>query len=48
MNLQEFYSRNFALMTPNCTSAIHLVLAGLGIKEGDEVIVPDCTWIGSA
>ena len=44
----KFHSRNFALMTPNCTSAIHLVLAGLGIKEGDEVIVPDCTWIGSA
>ena len=43
----KYHNRAFALMTPNCTSALHLVLAGLGIGEGDEVIVPDCTWIGS-
>ena len=24
-----------------------LLLAGLGIGEGDEVIAPDCTWVGS-
>ncbi|MDR1366189.1 MAG: DegT/DnrJ/EryC1/StrS family aminotransferase [Holosporales bacterium] len=44
----EYHRRQYALMTPNCTSAIHLLLSGLGIKEGDEVIVPDCTWIGTA
>ena len=44
----NFHNRKFALMTPNCTTALHLLLATLGIKEGDEVIVPDCTWIGSA
>ncbi len=44
----KFHDRNFALMTPNCTSAIHLLLAALGIKNGDEVIVPECTWIASA
>ncbi len=44
----DYHSRRFALMTPNCTSAIHLLLAGLGIEEGDEVIVPECTWIASA
>lgn len=47
---QEFaayHKRKYALMTPNCTSAIHLLLLGLGIKAGDEVIVPECTWIGS-
>ncbi len=42
-----YHGRKYALMTPNCTTAIHLVLAGLGIKEGDEIIVPACTWIGS-
>lgn len=43
-----WHDRKYALMTPNCTSAIHLLLAGLGITDGDEVIVPDCTWIASA
>ncbi len=43
-----YHDRNFGLMTPNCTSAIHLVLSGLGIGKGDEVIVPESTWIGSS
>lgn len=43
----KYHDRAFALMTPNCTTALHLLLAGLGIGEGDEVIVPDCTWVGS-
>lgn len=43
-----YHDRKFGLMTPNCTTAIHLLLAGLGIKDGDEVIVPECTWIASA
>ena len=33
---------------PHCTSAIHLALLALGIGEGDEVIVPDITWIASS
>jgi len=33
---------------PSCTSAIHLALAALGVGPGDEVIVPDVTWIASA
>ncbi len=44
----QYHGRKHALMTTNCTSAIHLLLMGLGIKAGDEVIVPDCTWIASA
>ncbi len=43
-----YHDRRYALMTPNCTTSIHLLLAGLDIKEGDEVIVPECTWIASA
>jgi perosamine synthetase len=43
-----YHDRKHALMTPNCTSAIHLLLSALGIEEGDEVIVPDCTWIATA
>lgn len=37
-----------AMALPSCTSAIHLSLLALGIGPGDEVIVPDITWIASA
>ena len=43
----KYHDRSYALMTPNCTTALHLLLAGLDIGEGDEVIAPDCTWVGS-
>lgn len=36
-----------AMATSSCTGAIHLGLMALGIKAGDEVIVPDITWIAS-
>jgi perosamine synthetase len=42
-----YHDRKYGLMTPNCTAAIHLLLTALGVDEGDEVIVPDCTWIAS-
>ena len=37
----------YAMATSSCTSAIHLALMALGVKEGDEVIVPEITWIAS-
>lgn len=40
--------RNYALALPSCTAGLHLALAGLGIGRGDEVIVPDITWIATA
>lgn len=43
----KYHNRKFGIMTPNCTMAIHLLLKGLGIRSGDEVIVPDITWVGS-
>jgi len=42
-----YHDRQYGIMTPNCTTALHLLLTALGVQEGDEVIVPDCTWIGS-
>lgn len=43
-----WHGRRFGIMTPNCTTSIHLILTALGIGPGDEVIVPECTWIASA
>lgn len=37
-----------AIATHNGTIALHLALAAFGIKEGDEVIVPDLTFIATA
>ena len=37
-----------AVSLPSCTSGLHLALAALKIGPGDEVIVPDLTWIASA
>lgn len=37
-----------AVSLPSCTSAIHLSLLALGVGPGDEVVVPDITWIASA
>lgn len=39
--------RRYAVSLPSCTSALHLALLALGIGKGDEVIVPDATWIAS-
>jgi len=38
---------NHGLATSSCTGAIHLALMALGIRAGDEVLVPDTTWIAS-
>jgi perosamine synthetase len=39
--------RRHAVSLPSCTSGLHLALLVLGIGPGDEVIVPDTTWIAS-
>lgn len=38
----------YAIALPSCTSAIHLSLLAMGVGPGDEVIIPDATWIASA
>jgi perosamine synthetase len=44
----EFCGTKYALATSNGTAALHLTVALLGIKEGDEVIIPDLTFIATA
>jgi len=40
-----YIGRKHAITTTNGTSALHLALAGLGVTEGDEVIIPDFTMV---
>ena len=44
----DYLGVRYAISLPSCTSAIHLSLVALGVGPGDEVIVPDVTWIASA
>jgi perosamine synthetase len=44
----SYIGARHAISLPSCTSGIHLALAALGIGPGDEVIVPECTWIATA
>jgi dTDP-4-amino-4,6-dideoxygalactose transaminase len=37
----KYMNANHALATSSCTGAIHLALMALGVKAGDEVIVPE-------
>jgi perosamine synthetase len=44
----EYIGVKHAVSLPSCTSGLHLALTALDIGPGDEVIVPDLTWIASA
>lgn len=44
----KYHNRTYGIMTPSCTTAIHLLLLALNVKKRDKVIVPDFTWIGSS
>lgn len=44
----DYIGVRYAIALPSCTSAIHLSLLALGVGPGDEVIVPDITWIATA
>jgi perosamine synthetase len=42
-----YHNRAYALLTNNCTNAIMMLLHALDIGPGDEVLVPECTWIAT-
>ncbi len=44
----RFVGCRHALAVSNGTAALHLVLAALGLKPGDEVIVPSLTFVATA
>ena len=44
---EDYCGRRHAISLPSCTSGLHIALLALEIGAGDEVIVPDATWIAS-
>lgn len=42
-----FTGARFAVATSSCTAALHIAVAALGLKPGDEVIVPAFTWVST-
>ena len=44
----SFCGTGHAVAVSNGTVALHLALEGIGVKEGDEVIVPDLTFVATA
>jgi len=44
----EYHGMGFGISTSNGTTALHLALKSIGIKKGDEVIVPSLTFAATA
>ena len=44
----ELHEVRHAVATTSCTTALHLALLAVGVRPGDEVIVPAFTWVASA
>jgi len=42
-----FTGAPFSIATTSCTTALHIAVAALGLKPGDEVIVPAFTWVST-
>ena len=44
----KYSKAKYSIAVSNCTAALHLSLMALGIKENDEVIIPDLTFVADA
>lgn len=45
--LADFLGRKYAICVPNGSSAVLLAMMGIGIQPGDEVIIPDFTFVAT-
>lgn len=43
----EHEEKKYGVATSSCTTSLHLALVALGIKEGDDVIVPSFTFVAT-
>ncbi len=46
-NFSKYINVKHSLTTSSCTGALHIILKAIGIKKGDEVIVPEVSWIAT-
>lgn len=47
-DLRRYLGAAHAVAVSSCTAGLHLSLIGLGVKPGDEVIVPSMTFVATA
>ena len=47
-NFARYCGTEFALAVSNGTTGLHLALVTLGLGPGDEVIIPDLTFVATA
>jgi dTDP-4-amino-4,6-dideoxygalactose transaminase len=47
-DFKKFIDAKYALAVNSATSALHLALKSVGLKEGDEVIIPTNTFVATA
>jgi perosamine synthetase len=47
-SFSEYIGVKHSLSTSSCTGALHLAMLACGIGPGDEVIIPEITWVASA
>lgn len=45
--VKKYLGVSYVLSTSSCTGALHLAFMALGLEPGDEVIVPESTWIAT-
>lgn len=43
----RYIGRKYALAASSCTAALHLGYLAINLKRGDEVIVPNITWVAA-
>jgi perosamine synthetase len=47
-SFSAYTKARFSVAASSCTTALHMAVAVLGLKPGDEVIVPAFTWVATA
>ena len=45
---KEKFNVKHALLTSSCTGGMHMAARAIGIEKGDEVLVPELTWVATA
>src|SRR4030042_3909094 len=44
----KYINTPYSIATTSCTTSLHIAMASLGLRPGDEVLVPAFTWVSTA